>query len=472
MPSTRVTLNPVTRISGFMAIHVTIEHHQVTAAQTEGMLFRGFEQMLIGRQPWDAVYFTQRICGICSAAHSTASTLALENAMNLTPSEQGRYLRDIIHGCEFLQNHIRHFYQYTVPDYVRMPQEVPLFQSSYGDFRLPTAVNDQLIRHYFASLPVSRAAHEMIAILGGKAPHNHGIFVGGITTEATVDKIMKIRSLLAGIRLFIETVMIADAETIARYYPEYFHLGRGYGRLLSFGCFDNYPVTGTLYVDPSLYRADRIESFDPARITEEIEHSRYTGAPVAYQPLESMTTDAIDKPAAYSWIKAARYQGQPFETGPLARQWLSGAYRRGISAMDRTIARVREALTIARIIENLLDRLEPADTMQTAYSLPQQATGQGLIDTTRGALGHWLKIADEKLSFYQVITPSVWNLSSQGNDGQPGTGEAALIGTPIQDPTQPVELGRIIRSFDPCVSCATHVFMPGRKAPVTEVIVP
>ncbi len=118
----RVVINPVTRISGFMEIDADIDNNIVTDARTEGLLFRGFEKMLEGRNPFDAVYFTQRICGICSTAHSIASTLALEAALGVAVSQQGRYLRDIIHGCEFLQNHIRHFYQYTAPDFIKLPE--------------------------------------------------------------------------------------------------------------------------------------------------------------------------------------------------------------------------------------------------------------------------------------------------------------------------------------------------------------
>ena len=112
--SKKIIINPVTRVNGFMEIDATIDNNQVTDVKTEGLLFRGFEKMLVGRNPFDVVYFTQRICGICSTAHSIASTLALESAMGITPGKQGRYLRDILHGCEYLQNHIRHFYQYTI----------------------------------------------------------------------------------------------------------------------------------------------------------------------------------------------------------------------------------------------------------------------------------------------------------------------------------------------------------------------
>lgn len=135
--SQRIVLNPVTRISGFMEIDAAIDNNMVVDAKTKGLLFRGFERMLNGRNPLDAIYFTQRICGICSTAHSMASTLALEDAMEVVPTEQGKYLRDILHGCEFLQNHIRHFYQYSLPDFVRLPDQYPLYVADHDDFRIP-----------------------------------------------------------------------------------------------------------------------------------------------------------------------------------------------------------------------------------------------------------------------------------------------------------------------------------------------
>lgn len=132
----RILINPLTRISGFMQVEATVENDVVTNAVNSGLLFRGFGQILLGRSPFDAVYFTERICGICSAAHAMASSLALESALGIVSSEQERTLRDIVHGCEFLQNHIRHFYQYTIPDYVRLPDKFPLFDTVGNDFRL------------------------------------------------------------------------------------------------------------------------------------------------------------------------------------------------------------------------------------------------------------------------------------------------------------------------------------------------
>lgn len=466
----RVIINPVTRISGFMEIDAVIDHNIVADAKTEGLLFRGFEKMLEGRSPFDAVYFTQRICGICSTAHSMASTLALEDAMGITPSEQGRYLRDIIHGCEFLQNHIRHIYQYTAPDFVKLPEGNTLFKTDHNDFRLPKHKNDLIAQHYFDSLEYSRNAHEMLAILGGKAPHNHGVFIGGISTQATPDKIARLRSLLQKIRQFICEKMIPDVCTISEYYKEYFKIGRGYGNLLSFGCFNQYEKLGTLFVDALEFSDRKIKKLNPKEITENVYSSWYTAKNDTYTPFEAISEPDIKKGDAYSWVKAPRYKGLPYEVGSLARMWLCGDYRNGISTMDRTLARALEAKKIADIMLVLLNNLIPDVCVQKQYEIPQSVYGSGLIDTTRGALGHWIKIENSVISLYQIITPSAWNLSTRSQDNLPGPGEKAMINTVIKNMDAPVELGRIIRSFDPCISCATHVYTKGNLIKTIQVV--
>lgn len=464
----RIVINPLTRISGFLEIDVRIENNIVVDAKTKGNLFRGFEQMLVGRSPFDAVYFTQRICGICSAAHSMASSLALEDALKIEPVEQGRYLRDIIHCCEFLQNHIRHFYQYTVPDFVKMDQNT-LLETDHNDFRLAKVINDRIAQHYLDSLAISRSAHQMLAVLGGKAPHNHGVFIGGITTKATAEKVVFIDSLLQKIVEFIDEKMIPDVYDIAHYYPEYFNLGGGYGNLLTYGSFDNYKELGTLYTNPLVLTKKGLEVFDENKIEEKVDYAYYKLSKNTNKQDQVVPEPDMDKKEAYSWVKAPRYNGLPFEVGPLARLILSGNYINRISAMDRTIARALEAKKIAEIMKILLKQIIPGVEMQQKYELPLSASGRGLVDTTRGALGHWLEIKNQKISFYQIITPSTWDFSTRDENGYRGVAEEALIGTPIANPDEPVEIGRILRSFDPCMSCATHVYSPGKKVKTIQV---
>lgn len=465
----KLVINPFTRISGFAEIEVTIENNKITDAKTKGFMFRGFEKILTGRPPLDAVYLTQRICGICSTAHSMASVLALEDGFKIKPSEQGRYLRDFVHGCEFLQNHIRHFYQYTIPDFVKLPDVSAIYSTKHGDYRLPPKINQQMSDNYFKSLDYSRQAHEMLAVLGGKAPHNHGVFIGGISTQPTTDKIIKLKSILSSIKEFIDNTMIPDVYTLAEFYPDCFEMGEGYGNFLSYGCFDSYKDLGSLYIKPTVsFNNDGEEKLDHDAITENIEYSWYDSGQKTYHPFDSISEDDQNKIQAYSWVKAPRYKGIPFEVGPLARQWLNREYRRGFAAMDRIIARVLEAKKITEILAVLLVNIIPGVSVQQEYDVPEDGSGRGMIDTTRGALGHWLKITNKVISLYQIITPTVWNFSSRDSRFI-GVTEKALIGTSIQNPANPVEIGRIVRSFDPCISCATHVYCLGYGKKTIEI---
>ena len=125
--------------------------------------------------------------------------------------------------------------------------------------------------------------------------------------------------------------------------------------------------------------------------------------------------------------------------------------------MDRNAARVMETQKVINIMENLTKRVELRKSSQRAYSIPDSATGVGLIDTIRGTLGHWLQIENKVIKHYDIITPTGWNLSPKDENEVHGPAERALIGTTLSSDENTPELGRIIRSFDPCISCATHV---------------
>lgn len=452
-----IKINPITRISGFMEIEVRIEDHKVVEAKSSGLLFRGFEKMLIGRSPFDAIYFTERICGICSTAHSFTSTLALEDALRVYPKENDKMLRDIIHGWEFIQNHIRHFYLYTLPDFVVTPNIQPVYSNGNYDLRLPDDLNRRMSEHYLKAIECSRLAHQGLAILGGKAPHNHGIFVGGVTERMDASKFTHMKALVSKIKDFIINNMLEDVNTLADYYKDYFSMGGGYGNLMSYGVYDTYKENELTYVKPSILLNNKMSPFEPAKITENIYNSWYSGPTTDSDLFIEDTVPDMNKEQAYSWVKSPRYEGYAMEVGPLARMILSGNHPKQISMMDRTIARVLETKKIIEIIEALIERISFEEVNQRAYELPDSTRGGGLTDTTRGALGHWISIENKKISHYNIITPSAWNCSPTDSKGIPGVIEQALMGTDIQNPAQPVEIGRIVRSFDPCISCATHV---------------
>lgn len=451
----KIVINPITRISGFLQIEVTIEKNIVTDAKSSGFLFRGFEEMLRGRHPFDSIYFTERICGICSTAHGIVSATALENALNIQVDENGGLLRQIIHGCEFLQNHIRHFYQFTLPDYVQV--YINPANDEGRKYKLPSDINKKLNEHYVESIKYSRAAHKMLAILGGKAPHNHGIFVGGVTINTDPSQVIQLKSILSSIKDFINSVMLEDINIISRYYPEDFKSGKGYGNFLSYGAFDEAFDEDMIYVKKGLFINNTKEELDTNKINEDIVHSYYSDSKNVISNEDNNLRPDTNKNDAYSWVKAPRYNGMPVEVGPLARMYISGGYSNGISTLDRTISRVLEAKKICDIVEYLIDKIKPQKTSQKVWEVIDVANGVGLRDTCRGALAHWIGIEDKKIKSYNIITPSGWNLSPEDSNGNKGIVEKALIGTYIEDIKKPVEVGRVVRSFDPCVSCATHI---------------
>jgi [NiFe] hydrogenase large subunit len=208
-------------------------------------------------------------------------------------------------------------------------------------------------------------------------------------------------------------------------------------------------------------------------------------------PFEGETRPIAENPqynpdkGQYSWAKAPRYDGLPCEVGPLARVLV--AYGKGhadikplvdstlkqldipasalFSTLGRTAARGLETVAIGEAMQGwvteLVENLKSGDTKTyQPYEMPASATGVGLNDVPRGALGHWIRIEDGKIGNYQYVVPSTWNLGPRDGAGNLSPVEEALIGTPVADPQKPLEVLRTVHSFDPCLACAIHVIDP------------
>jgi len=455
----KVTINPLTRTHGYFSVELEIRDGLVSDAKASGLLFRGFEQMLQGRAPHDAVYLTQRICGICSSAHALAGALALEDAFGIEVPHHGILLRNLILGADTLQNHLRFLYLLVIPDYISAPPWAPGGAPRRGDFRLPQPVEERIRQHYAEALEISALAHKAVAVFGGKAPHLQTIVAGGVTERVLADKVVRFQSLLSQIDRFIREKLQPDIEDISRRYADYYTIGRGFGNLLSFG---QYRVgakgEGRVFPAGALLFGKEAKGLDPLLIAREIALSWYRGHEEPLAPLQEQSQPAPQKEAGYSWIQAPRYAGLPFEGGSLARLWLAGLYRNGISVMDRLVARLLEAKELSQRMNEWLRELVPGSpTINWLDPLPASAEGTGLTDSMRGPLAHWSRSENGRIAAYRIVTPSGWNLSPRDGAGRRGPLEEALIGTPVADADNPVEAGRVIRSFDPCISCAVHL---------------
>jgi hydrogenase large subunit len=385
-------------------------------------------------------------------------------------------------------------------------------------YKLPPAANLMAVAHYLAALDWQREFIKLHAILGGKNPHLQSFLVGGMATPIdpnsqaalNIQTIAALKKLIAGARELVTQVYIPDLLAVASFYKDWAGYGAGVGNYLVYG---DYPLTddpkGPKFVPSGVIRnrdLSRVEPFDASKVTEQVTHSWYTyeGDKAALHPLQGQTRpsytgpkppyEQLDTSAKYSWIKSPRYDGQPMEVGPLARVLVAYAsgHERTKQLVDDTLSKLAvgpEALfsTLGRVAARGLETVmfaekmgdwvdELADNMGRGElrihdtdkwdpeSWPKYCSGAGLHEAPRGALGHWVRIEHGRIKHYQCVVPSTWNAGPRGVNEAPGPYEASLIGTPVADPEQPIEILRTVHSFDPCMACAVHVVDPkGRE---------
>jgi hydrogenase large subunit len=469
-----IKIDPLTRIEGHLAIEVEVDSvddvQQVTEAKSSGTMFRGFEIILRGRDPYDAPHYTQRICGVCPISHGMASCMNLEDALGVTPPDNGRILRNLVLGANFIMSHILHFYHLAALDYINTEGVIDIapWIPRYVTPDMvagPTAVT--LVGHYVEALAIRRKAHQMAAIFGGKLPCAPSFVPGGCTEVPTQDKINDFRTLLNEQRNFIDNTYIPDVLAVAGVFGDYYQIGQGCGNLLAYGVFDlNASGSNKLLARGRL--TDGVPStVEPADIIEYLQYSKYTGGNL--NPSVGVTNPDANKSGAYSWLKAPRYLNKVHETGPLARMKVNGDYTNGISVLDRHTSRALEAKKVAEAMDGWLDELQVGQPVYAESRTSTSGTGIGLTEAPRGALGHWITIQNRKIDRYQVITPTNWNASPKDDSDQHGPIEQALIGTPVADINQPIEILRVVHSFDPCLACSVHMLRPGKSEPVAIV---
>jgi hydrogenase large subunit len=312
----------------------------------------------------------------------------------------------------------------------------------------------------------------MGALFGGLMPHPLTYVACGFTATPRPERISRFRELLGELDTFVDDVWLPDVDVLAAAYDDYYAVGAGPRALLAFGGFDlDAAGSGKLFprgrIEPGL---PTVEPLDLTAISESVERSWYDDAAEPRHPSSGVTAPAYPKDGAYSWLKAARYDGRAYETGPLARMAVAGLYDHGISVLDRHQARALEARELVTAMSGWLDALVPTAPVYEAYEIPATGEGFGLCEASRGALGHWLSLESGLLTRYQVMTPTCWNASPRDGSALPGPLEQALIGTPVANAAEPVEALRVVHSFDPCLACAVHVVRPKAGRAVERVV--
>ncbi len=476
----RILVGPFNRVEGDLEVALEIGEGRVNSAYVNSPLYRGFEQILQGKDPLDALTIAPRICGICSVSQSTAASYALADLMGLETPVNGQWACNLILANENLADHITHFYLFFMPDFAcDSYRDRPWFPEVAARFKAMVGSAASEI------LPARAAFLRLMGYLAGKWPHTLSIQPGGSVRAIDSTEKNRIHALLKQFRQFLETRLFGDAlESIvaldsmkaldnwhngARSCDFKLFLnaaedlglekyGRASDRFMSYG---NYPLPDGRLFSPGFWH-EGSHALDVGAITEDVSHSWMDGA--AQHPAEGMTLPKAEKSGAYSWCKSPRLNGEVVETGALARQIVDGhplfrdlVIASGGNVRNRVIARLIETARVLIAMEAWVRSIRPGEPFCSQGKMPQEAMGAGLVEAARGSLGHWLHVHKGRILNYQIISPTTWNFSPRDSNGIPGALEQALVGTPVSEGEEnPVLVQHIVRSFDPCMVCTVH----------------
>ncbi|MDP1581311.1 MAG: nickel-dependent hydrogenase large subunit [Candidatus Didemnitutus sp.] len=570
--STRIVVDPVTRIEGHLRIEAEIKDGKIVDAWSAGTMVRGLEIILKGRDPRDAWAFCERVCGVCTTVHALASVRAVEDAVDIRIPPNAELIRNIMFCTQYIHDHVVHFYHLHALDWVdvvsalkadpvatsqlaqkvsKWPKSSPgyfsdlqkrltkfvesgqlgIFANGYWGhpaYKLPPEANLMAVAHYLEALEWQKEIVKIHTIFGGKNPHPNYL-VGGAPCSINLDEANAInaerlafvgQALQRGLE-FVEQVYIPDVLAVAPFYLDWAGIGGG---LENYLCYGDLPTNG--FADLKSFKFPRgailgrnlnevhaVDPKDDTGVQEFIDHSwyEYSGEKGGLHPWAGETNlkysgpkppyQHLDVDKKYSWLKTPRWKGHAMEVGPLARMLVGyaagnhdikevvtetlGALQAPasvlFSTLGRTAARAIESRLAAHwgieFFDQLLANIKAGDTRTFTKerwepsTWPKEARGVGCSEAPRGALAHWIVIKDKKIANYQLVVPSTWNASPRDGKGQRSAYEASLIGTPVHDPQQPLEIIRTIHSFDPCLACAVHLYEDSKEIARHELVV-
>ncbi|MBO2607856.1 nickel-dependent hydrogenase large subunit [Shewanella algae] len=373
-----------------------------------------------------------------------------------------------------------------------------------GTYKFTPEQNLIALSHYLKALEVQRVAAEMMAIFGGKQPHPQSLVVGGVTS---------VRDMLSPARLqewkqkhaivadFIERGYKADIVMAAEAFGGEASVLGGVN-IKSFMATNDFVTADGEYLFEQgvILKGDLagVSDINPDLIAEDVTHAWYK-ADKPQHPYDGTTIPdytgfverdtvygklpTLDGDNKYSWVKSPRYQGEPVEVGPLACLLVN--YARGnqvvvdavngllqrtglpiealFTTLGRTAARMLQTSIVAkeglRTFDALLTNIQSDDSTYIKPELDsnKEYVGHAMLEAPRGMLSHWIRIKEGLVENYQAVVPTTWNAGPVDAKGQMGPYEASLIGLKLEDPAKPLEVIRIIHSFDPCMACAVHV---------------
>jgi uptake hydrogenase large subunit len=508
---------PVGRVEGDLDVRVAIDDGRVVDAWTQAEMFRGFEIILRGKDPQAGLVVTPRACGICGASHLTCAAWALDTAWGAEVPRNAILARNLGQIVESLQSQPRYFYGLYAIDLTNKKYEKSKF---YAEARRRfTAFTGA---SYELGVTISGKPVEIYALLGGQWPHSSYMVPGGVMCSPTLTDVTRAWGILEYFRKnWLEGAWLGcslERYEQIRSYDDFLawldekkehaesdlgfywrcgldygldKYGGGCGRYVTWGYLpheDRYQrptVEGrndAVIMKSGIYdaKADRHVTMDQTRLRENTSHGWYNEGADDKHPYQRETRpvqkNEHDWSGAYSWSTAVRdIELGRCEAGPFARQLVAGGghghawqhsdpfvlslFKKmgGPSVHLRQIARMHETIKLYREAERCLREFRLREPFY-AKPTPRDGRGWGATEAIRGALAHWIEVKGGKIENYQIVAPTTWNVGPRDGQGARGPIEEALVGTPVANKADPIEVGHVARSFDSCLVCTVHAY--------------
>jgi hydrogenase large subunit len=377
-----VSIDPVTRVAGALAFHsvVDLERRTVHDAHAMATLFRGYEIILIGRDPRDAIFISSRACGVCGGVHSNCAAEAIEMAFGVAPPPMGVVVRNLGQAGEFLYDHPLHLFLLAGPDYSEAivkatnPELWPLAERTAAAHahvhgyktvaEIMTELNPLSGKLYLEALEITRRAREMCVLVWGKYPHPQTIVPGGMSVTVTPQTFNEYQ-----IRLFqlIDHAkrMVGIWEDVTAFFyaanPLYDKVGSRPRSLIDLGIWEHHEgydadyrnaatwgerrwATPGVMIDGEM-RTTNLHQINMG-LEEFVEHAYYeewAGGPLPFptdpmgnplSPHHPWNKRTLPKPTGrnwkekYTWSTAPRWDRQVVEAGAYARMWITAVAKK------------------------------------------------------------------------------------------------------------------------------------------------
>jgi NAD-reducing hydrogenase large subunit len=456
----KITIEPVTRVEGHGKVTIHLDNEgNIEQTRLHIVEFRGFERFVQGRPYWEMPVLVQRLCGICPVSHHLAAAKATDvivgagTGEGLTPT--GEKMRRLMHYGQMFQSHSLHFFHLASPDLLFGVDADPLKRNiihvaqEYRDL----AVQGVMMRKY---------GQEVIKATAGKKIHGTGAIPGGINKHLSEeerdyllhgDDYMNIDRMIGwaedALAFFKEyhKKNMAVIDGFAEFPSSYLSLVRKDGALdLYHGVLRAIDTEGKKilhdvdYQDYYKYIDEEVRSWSYMKFPYLKEIGKKNGW-YSVGPLARMNTaEFIDTPLAQKEHQIFReYNGGKPSNKPMHSHW----------------ARLIEILHSAEKIKQLLN--DP-DLMEGELVTRgnKKMEGVGVIEAPRGTLFHHYKIEEnDMISMANLIV-------STTNNNQPMNEAVRQVATRVMTGKKEITEGMMnavevaIRSYDPCLSCATH----------------